>query len=88
MTIERASSRAPARGVSGLVRARLGFAAAFSHARLRLTRIEMIGHSGRTAAIPGDDAADAIISPTAYEMGRNRLGGGGGRAAPFGGGGF
>ena len=48
----------------------------------------MIGHSGRTTAIPGDDAADAIISPTAYEMGRNRLGGGGGRAAPFGGGGF
>ena len=47
-----------------------------------------VGHSGRTAGLMGEGGADALASPTAYDMGRNRLGGGGGRAAPFGGGGF
>ena len=66
----------------------LGFSAAHAHARLRLSRIERVGHSGRTAGLMGEGGADALASPTAYDMGRNRLGGGGGRAAPFGGGGF
>ena len=74
--------------IAGYVRARVGFSAAHAHARLRLSRIERVGHSGRTAGLMGEGGADALASPTAYDMGRNRLGGGGGRAAPFGGGGF
>jgi hypothetical protein len=45
----------------------LGFAAAVAHARLRLSRLELIGGSGRTAGGYAS-AARAFISPTAFEQ--------------------
>ena len=61
-----------------------GFAAAV--ARLRLTRLELIGGSGRTAGRYAS-AARAFISPTAFEQARGgALGAGGGRVGFAGGG--
>ena len=67
----------------------VGFAAAVAHARLRLSRLELIGGSGRTAGRYAS-AARAFISPTALSSrrgARGALGAGGGRVG-FGGGGL
>ena len=48
------------------LRSQVGFAAAVAHARLRLSRLELIGGSGRTAGRYAS-AASAFISPTAFE---------------------
>ena len=47
------------------LRSQVGFAAAVAHARLRLSRLELIGGSGRTAGRYAS-AARAFISPTAF----------------------
>jgi len=63
------------------------FAAAVAHARLRLSRLELIGGSGRTAGRYASAAARAFISPTAFEQARGgALGAGGGRVGFAGGG--
>ena len=63
-----------------------GTAAAVAHARLRLSRLELIGGSGRTAGRYAS-AARAFISPTAFEQARGgALGAGGGRVGFAGGG--
>ena len=49
------------------LRSQVGFAAAVAHARLRLSRLELIGGSGRTAGRYAS-AARAFISPTAFEQ--------------------
>ena len=49
----------------------LGFAAAVAHARLRLSRLELIEGSGRTAGrYAYSSAARAFISPIAFEQAR------------------
>ena len=61
------------------LRSQVGFAAAVAHARIRLSRLELIGGSGRTAGHYAS-AARAFISPTAFEQARGgALGAGGGR---------
>ncbi len=68
------------------LRSQVGFAAAVAHARLRLSRLELIGGSGRTAGLYAS-AARAFISPTAFEQARGgALGAGGGRVGFAGGG--
>ena len=52
-----------------MMRSQVGFAAAVAHARLRLSRLELIGGSGRTAGRYAS-AARAFISPTAFEQAR------------------
>ena len=57
-----------------------------AHARLRLSRLELIGGSGRTAGRYAS-AARAFFSPTAFEQARGgALGAGGGRVGFAGGG--
>ena len=69
------------------LRSQVGFAAAVAHARLRLSRLELIGGSGRTAGRRYASAARAFISPTAFEQARGgALGAGGGRVGFAGGG--
>ena len=69
-----------------LLRRRVGFAAAVAHARLRLSRLQLMGHEGRTAARAARPA-DAHVSPTVFEQVRGApLGAGGGRAGFAGGG--
>ena len=69
------------------LRSQVGFAAAVAHARLRLSRLELIGGSGRTAGRTYASAARAFISPTAFEQARGgALGVGGGRVGFAGGG--
>ena len=71
------------------LRSQVGFAAAVAHARLRLSRLELvIGGSGRTSAGRYASAARAFISrPTAFEQARGgALGAGGGRVGFAGGG--
>jgi hypothetical protein len=69
------------------LRSQVGFAAAVAHARLRLSRLELIGGSGRTAGRYASGAARAFISPTAFEQARGgALGAGGGRVGFAGGG--
>ena len=65
----------------------VGFAAAVAHTRLRLSRLELIGGSGRTAGRYAS-AARAFISPTAFEHEARggALGAGGGRVGFAGGG--
>jgi hypothetical protein len=61
---------------------------AVAHARLRLSRLELIGVSGRTAGRYAS-AARAFISPTAFEQARGgALGAGGGGRVGFAGGGL
>ena len=68
------------------MRRRVGFAAAVAHARLRLSRLQLMGHEGRTAA-RAVRPADAHTSPTVFEQARGApLGAGGGRAGFAGGG--
>ena len=73
------------------LRSQVGFAAAVAHARLRLSRLELIGGTGALAA-PATagryaSAARAFISPTAFEQARGgALGAGGGRVGFAGGG--
>ena len=71
------------------IRRQVSFTAAVAHARL-LTRLELIGHSGRSAGRYASAAAVALVSPTAFEMARGGPmgGGGGGRAGGMGGGRF
>ena len=66
------------------LRSQVGFAAAVAHARLRLSRLELIGGSGRSTGRSARyaSAARAFISPTAFEQARGgALGAGGGRFA-------
>ena len=54
------------------LRSQVGFAAAVAHvpvSRLRFSRLELIGGSGRTAGRYAS-AARAFISPTAFEQAR------------------
>ena len=69
------------------LRSQVGFAAAVAHARFRLSRLELIGGSGRTAGRYAS-AARAFISPTAFEHPARggALGAGGGRVGFAGGG--
>ena len=67
-----------------IMRQQVGFAAAIAHARLRLSRIELLGHAGRVA---GRSAAVTalFLSQTIWERhSRGALGGGGGRAGAMG----
>ena len=66
-----------------IMRQEVGFAAAIAHARLRLSRLELLGHSGRVA---GRSAADtpAFLSQTIWEQRQGALGHGGGRAGAMG----
>ena len=82
-----ARSFAEARGhMVSLMRAQVGFAAAVGHARLRLSRLELMGHAGRTAGRHARGTT-AHTSPTVYEQVRGGpLGAGGGRAGFAGGG--
>ena len=70
------------------LRTQVGFAAAVAHARLRLSRLELIGGTGRTAGRYASAArAPSFISPTASEQARGgALGAGGGRVGFAGGG--
>ena len=70
------------------LRSQVGFAAAVAHARLRLSRLELIGGSGRTAGRYASAARSRpSISPrTAFEQARGgALGAGGGRVGFAGG---
>ena len=63
-----------------LMRRQAGFAAAISHARMRLSRLGRIGHAGRIAGRVGATVAP-FLSPTMWEQHQaGMLGGGGGRA--------
>jgi hypothetical protein len=55
--------------VISTLRSQVGFAAAVAHARLRLSRLKLIGGSGRTASRYAS-AARAFISPTAFSSRR------------------
>ena len=61
----------------------VGFAAAISHARMRLSRLGRIGHAGRIAGRVGATVAP-FLSPTMWEQQAGMLGGGGGRAGVMG----
>ena len=68
------------------LRSKVGFAAAVAHARLRLSRLELIGGSGCTAGRYAS-ASRAFISPTTFEQARGgALGAGAGRVGFAGGG--
>ena len=57
--------------ISHSLRSQVGFAAAVAHARLRLSRLELIGGSGRTAGRYASAARVFIsYSPTAFEQAR------------------
>ena len=68
-----APSFSAARGhIIGIFRQQLGFAAAIAHARLLLSRLELIralgrAHSGRVAGRHAHTAAAAMLSPTVWE---------------------
>ena len=63
-----------------VMRRRVSFAAAMAHARLRLSRLERIGHAGRIAG-RGSGVVAPFLSQTVWEQhARGPLGGGGGRA--------
>ena len=66
-----------------IMRQQVGFAAAIAHARLRLSRLELLGHTGRVA---GRSAAvtPPFLSQTVWEQRRDALGHGGGRAGAMG----
>ena len=49
--------------ISSTLRSQVGFATAVAHARLRLSRLELIGGSGRGTAGRYASAARAFISP-------------------------
>ena len=66
-----------------LMRRQVGFAAAISHARMRLARLGRIGHAGRIAGRVGATVAP-FLSPTMWEQQAGMLGGGGGRAGGMG----
>ena len=64
--------------IISVMRRQISFAAAVAHARLRLSRLELIGHSGRAAGRYAS-AAGAFVSPSLWEQragsGRDRIGG-------------
>ena len=63
-----------------VMRRRVSFAAAMAHARLRLSRLERIGHAGRIAG-RGSGVVAPFLSQTVWEQhARGPLGGGSGRA--------
>ena len=63
-----------------VMRRRVSFAAAMAHARLRLSRLERVGHAGRIAG-RGSGVVAPFLSQTVWEQhARGPLGGGGGRA--------
>ena len=67
-----------------LMRQQVGFAAAIAHARLRLSRLELIGHTGRVAG-RSSTAPTAFLSQTMWERhSGGALGRGGGRAGGMG----
>ena len=66
-----------------MMRQQVGFAAAIAHARLRLSRLERIGHAGRIAGRSGAVTAP-FLSQTMWERFGRGLGGGGGRAGGMG----
>ena len=55
------------------IRRQMSFTAAVSHARLRLRRLETIGHGGRTAARHARSRAGELASATAFDMGRGQV---------------
>ena len=60
----------------GVMRRQVSFTAAFAHARMRLARLERVGHAGRIACRVGAVPAP-FISPTMWERhARGALGGG------------
>ena len=61
----------------------MSFTAAIAHARMRLRRLESIGHAGRTTGRSSCSRAGMLASATAFDMGRGAVitrGGGGTRA--------
>ena len=67
-----------------VMRRQVSFTAAFAHARMRLARLERVGHAGRIAGRVGAVPAP-FVSPTMWERhARGALGGGGGRAGAMG----
>ena len=70
-----------------MFRVQMSFTAARSHARLRLTRLELIGHSGRAATqYASSGAAANLVTAEEWEMEQGGiLGGGGGRVGSRGG---
>ena len=62
------------------MRRRVSFVAAHAHARLRLSRLDIIAHGGRTATRLATAGATSLTSPTAFETAAGGvLGRGGGR---------
>jgi hypothetical protein len=67
--------------ILSIARRRMSFAAAVAKARLRLSRLEMIGQAGRVAGRHASSLVPSIVSPTIFmQESRGALGGGGGRA--------
>ena len=62
------------------MRRRVSFVTAHAHARLRLSRLDIIAHGGRSASRHAAFGASSLTSPTAYEAATaGALGRGGGR---------
>jgi hypothetical protein len=55
------------------MRRQMSFTAAISHARMRLRRLESIGHAGRTAGRRACSRAGLLASATAFDMGRGAV---------------
>ena len=63
-----------------------GFAAARAHAKLRLSRLELLGHRGRIATRHSATATVVMASAAVFHEGHRPMSGGGGRAGRMGGG--
>jgi hypothetical protein len=70
--------------MTSVMRQQVSFAAAFAHARMRLARLDRVGHVGRIAGRVGAVPAP-FVSQTMWERhARGPLGGGGGRVGAMG----
>ena len=71
---------------AGMLRRQWGFVAAREHARMRLGRLERLGHAGRVAQRYGSADGASLASMANYQRGLDGLGAGGGRSGFEGGG--
>ena len=73
--------------IVSLHRRKLSFGVALAHARLRLSRLEIVAHAGRVTTRNAAEFGDDVFSPTTYAvLSGLPLGAGGGRAGFRGGG--
>lgn len=70
--------------MTSIMRRQISFAAAMAHARLRLSRLERIGHSGRIAGRIGGVTAPFLSQTVWEQFNGGMLGGGGGRSGGMG----